>query len=68
MTGDTWQMAHSVRWTFSQNLRFGIDAVWMILELKDQSVNQSVDESMNDGGDSRTVQATPGLLNIGFVN
>ena len=61
-------MAHSVRWTFSQNLRFGIDTVWKILELKDQSMNQSVDESMNDGGDSRTVQATPGLLNIGFLN
>ena len=61
-------MAHSVRGTFSQNLRFGIDTVWKILELKDQSMNQSVDESMNDGGDSRTVQATPGLLNIGFVN
>ena len=40
---------------------FGMDSVWNIFELKDQSVTE--DMSM-DRGDRRTVQATPGLLII----
>ena len=40
--------------------------LWRIedLEEKDYSINESMNEWINDGGDCRTAPATPGLLNI----
>ena len=57
-------MTYIVEWTFSQ-----ISApLWECLEdiWTKGWVNQSINQSITDGGDCRTAPATPGLLKIGL--
>ena len=65
MTHVTRHMPHSVGWTFSQNLSSLALAVWDWQCLEDiwtkASLNESVNELMNDRDDYRTA---PGLLII----
>ena len=68
VTCDTLHMTHSVGWTFSQHfssLAFPV-GYWQCLEdiWTKGSLNQLMNEWMNDGGDCRTDHATPGLLTI----
>ena len=68
VTRDTWHMTHSVGWTFSQNFNSLALPVWDWECLEDilskGSLNQSINQLINDRGDCRTAPATPGLLNI----
>ena len=65
MTGDTWHVTHgtwhmtcSVEWTFSQNFTSLAPSVW------DWQCLEDIWTKVNDGGDSRTALAAPGLLII----
>ena len=64
MTRDMWHMVggeHSVKISSPQLLWFGIDST---LNIFPQTMTESVNESVNDGGDWRTAPASPGLLNM----
>ena len=63
MTRDTWHIVwdkHSLIFFAPKPFGFGIESVWKIFWLKDDSIN----ESLNHGGNCRTAPATPGLSNI----
>ena len=68
VTHDKWHMTHSMGCTFSQNFSTLALPVWDWECLEDiltkGSLTQSVNKWINDGGDCRTVLATPGLLRI----
>ena len=62
-------MKHSVGWTFSQNFSSIALPVWdwqrsVHIWTIGSWLNESVNESLNDGGDCRTAPATPGLLKL----
>ena len=62
MTRDMWHMMggeHSFKISAPQLLWFGIDST---LNIFPQTMTESVNESINYGGDCRTAPATPGLL------
>ena len=61
-TGDRWQVTLSVGWTFSENFSSLPLPVWDWQCLEDIWTKGSVSHSISDGGDCRTVPATPGLL------
>ena len=50
---------HSLKISAPQLLWFGIDST---LNIFPQTITESVNELINDGGDCRTAPATPGLL------
>ena len=59
MTHDMWNMTHDTWWGKNiiskfQLFWFGICSVWKIWSKRDDSINKTVNELMNDGGDCRT--------------
>ena len=75
VTCDTWHMTGMGRWTFSQNFSSLTFTVWEWRFVEDrqsyddvstnhQWMNESMNQSISDGGDCRTAPATPGLLKI----
>ena len=66
VTYDTWHMTYSVGWTSSQNFSSLSFPLWDWQSLEyiwtKGSLTQSLNKSINHGGDCRTAPATPGLL------
>ena len=67
LTSDTWHVTNGGGWTFSQNFSTPARMVYdrqclEDSEQNDHSMNQWINESMNDKGVYRTAPATPGLL------